>query len=107
MNNVKAFKATAVKILNKEFQVNCPVGAEERLFEAAHYLDQKMKEIRQNGRVVGLERIAIMAALNISHELLIFRQQKEAYVQSMSEHIERLQNKIEKALIGNTLPENE
>lgn len=92
-------KAITVKILNKEFQVNCPVGAEEQLFEAVHYLDQKIREIRKSGRVIGLERMAIMAALNIVHELLTFRQQKEHYVQSVTEQIARLQHKIDEALI--------
>lgn len=93
-------KAVGLKILSKSFQVNCPEGAEEHLEEAAEFLDQKMREIQGLGRVIGLERIAIMAALNIAHELLTFRRQKEAYVQSVSEQIECLQNKIDEALIG-------
>ncbi len=93
------FKTVDLKILNKEFQVNCPNDTESQLYAAADHLDQKMREIRSNGRVIGLERIAIMAALNISHELLIVKQQKEAYLQSMVEQIERLQNKIDEALI--------
>lgn len=100
-------KSISIKILNKEFQVNCPIGLEEQLFEAAHYLDQKMREIRKNGRIIGLERMAIMAALNISHELLAFRQQKEAYVQSVTQQIERLQHKIDEALIEDGVPKDE
>ncbi len=107
MNNIKDSKAISVKILSKEFQVNCPAGAEEQLHEAAYYLDQKMKEIRRSGRVIGLERIAMMAALNISHELLAFRQQKELYIESVSKHIERLQNKIDTVLMGDTVLKNE
>ena len=95
-------KTIAVKILNKEYQISCPVGAEEQLYEAAHYFDQKMREIRSSGRVIGLERMAIMAALNISHELLLFRQQKEEYVHSVTEQIERLQNKIDEALMDDS-----
>lgn len=92
-------KSVTVKLLNKEFQVSCPPGAEDQLNDAAHYLNQKMREIRKTGRVIGIERMAIMAALNIAHELIVFRQQKEAYVQSVSEHIERLQIKIDNALM--------
>lgn len=98
-------KSVVVKILSKEFQVNCPIGSEEQLLESARYLDRKMRDIRNNGRVIGLEKMAIMAALNISHELLIHRQQKEEYVQSVSEQIERLQNKLDEALIGDTTVE--
>jgi len=104
---VNQVKAISVKILNKEFQVNCPEGCEEQLFEAAHYLDQKMREIRKLGRVIGTERVAIMAALNLSNELLTFRQQKAVYVHSVSEQIERLQNKIDEALMDSIVPQDE
>lgn len=103
MNNLKAL---AVKILNKEFQVNCPPGSEEKLFEAAHYLDLKMNEIRKSGRVIGLERIAIMAALNITHELLVERHQNNAAAQSFADQIARLQNKIDNALMEEIILEN-
>jgi cell division protein ZapA len=99
-------KPVTVKILSKEFQVNCPIEAEEQLLDAALYLDRKMRDIRSNGRVIGLEKMAIMAALNIAHELLSHRQQKEEYVQTVSEQIERLQNKLDEALMGNTATEN-
>lgn len=97
-------KSVTVKLLNKEFQVSCPAGAEDQLNDAAHYLNQKMREIRKTGRVIGIERMAIMAALNIAHELAMFRQQKEAYVQSVSEQIERLQIKIDDALMDELTP---
>lgn len=60
-----------VQILEKEYVVCCPTGQEPSLREAAMLLDQKMRDIRQSGRVVGIERIAIMAALNIAHEALL------------------------------------
>ncbi|MBU3068437.1 cell division protein ZapA [Aestuariicella sp. G3-2] len=59
-----------VKILDKEYQVACPAGEKEALLQAAHNLDERMREIRSSGSVIGLERIAVMAALNLSHELL-------------------------------------
>lgn len=93
-------KSIEIKVLGKSYQVTCPEGAEEHLIEASEYLDQKLREIRGLGRVIGIERIAIMAALNIAHELLSFRKQKELYVQSVSEQIERLQNKIDEALMN-------
>lgn len=100
-------KAIAVKILNKEFQVTCPAGAEEELLSASHHLDLKMREIRNSGRVIGIERIAVMAALNITHELLVYRSQKEAYVRSVTEQIEQLQSKLDEALMDNTTETNE
>ena len=59
-----------VDILDKEYQVACPAEEESALLSAARYLDQNMRDIRSTGKVIGLERVAIMAALNISHELL-------------------------------------
>lgn len=60
----------SVKILDKEYQVACPADQEAELLTSARYLDQQMRSIRESGKVIGLERIAVMAALNISHELI-------------------------------------
>lgn len=59
-----------VTIMGREFRVSCPDNERQSLMEAASYLDRKMREIRETGKVIGVERIAIMAALNIAHELL-------------------------------------
>ena len=63
----------SVDILDKEYQVACPADEELALMQAARYLDQHMRDIRSTGKVIGLERVAIMAALNISHELLALK----------------------------------
>ena len=63
----------SVDILDKEYQVACPPDEEAALTRAARYLDQHMRDIRSTGKVIGLERVAIMAALNISHELLALK----------------------------------
>ena len=63
----------SVDILEKEYQVACPPDEEMALTQAARYLDQHMRDIRSTGKVMGLERVAIMAALNISHELLALK----------------------------------
>ncbi len=63
----------SVDILDKEYQVACPPNEELALANAARYLDQHMRDIRSTGKVIGLERVAIMAALNISHELLALK----------------------------------
>jgi len=59
-----------VKILDKEYQVACPPDEVASLTESARFLDQRMADIRTSGKVVGLDRIAVMAALNITHEYL-------------------------------------
>jgi cell division protein ZapA len=63
-------KGLQISIMGREFRVACPENEQDGLLEAVEYLNKKMHEIRDNGKVVGLERIAIMAALNIAHELL-------------------------------------
>ena len=63
----------SVDILDKEYQVACPADEELALMQAARYLDQHMRDIRSTGKVIGLERVAIMAALNITHELLALK----------------------------------
>lgn len=60
----------SVKILDKEYQVACPPEQQAELLLSARHLDEQMRAIRATGKVIGLERIAVMAALNISHELL-------------------------------------
>ena len=59
-----------VKILDKDYQVACPPGQETALIESARALDERMRAIRNTGSVIGLERIAVMAGLNLSYELL-------------------------------------
>lgn len=63
-------RTVTVRILDKDYPVACPPDQEQALLQAARHLDQQMRAIRDSGKVIGLERIAVMAALNISHELL-------------------------------------
>ena len=63
-------KGLQINVMGREFRVACAESEQKGLLEAVDYLNKKMAEIRDNGKVIGLERIAIMAALNISHELL-------------------------------------
>ena len=63
----------SVEILDKAYQVACPPDQEAALLSAAQHLDQAMRDIRATGKVIGLERVAIMAALNMSHEVQALR----------------------------------
>lgn len=60
----------SVHILGKDYQVACPPEERDDLLKAAAELDRRMREIRQTGHVIGVERIAVMAALNLSNEVL-------------------------------------
>lgn len=63
-------KTIEVNLLGRSYRVACEEGEREALLQAVAYVDAKMKEIRQSGKVNGNERIAVMVALNIAHELL-------------------------------------
>ncbi len=93
-----------VTILDKNYQVACPPEQQADLISSANYLDSQMRSIRDTGKVIGLERIAVMAALNISHELL--RASRSPGDASSTEHhdasseaaFRNLNNKLEEAL---------
>ncbi len=88
-----------VKILDKEYQVACPEEQEAELIVSAKYLDKQMRSIRDSGKVIGLERIAVMAALNISYELLQASDQTStSAVEPDNGSIEKLSRKLDDAL---------
>ena len=61
----------SVRILEKEYQVACPAEERDDLMRSAEMLNRKMREIRDSGKVIGLDRIAVMAALNLTNDLLV------------------------------------
>lgn len=93
----------AIRIMDKEYLIGCPEGAEAELFNSADYLDKKMREIRDAGKVLGLERVAVMTALNLSHELL---KSKALQQEELEERIQKLSEKIDSSLATSekTLP---
>lgn len=94
----KAPKPVSVHILDKEFLVTCPEDERDDLMASAELLNSKMREIRDSGKVVGLDRIAVIAALNMANELLELRSRKQDIQQSVGARIRSLQEKIELAL---------
>jgi cell division protein ZapA len=87
-----------VHILDRDYLVACTEDERDDLLAAASYLNAKMKEIRDSGKVVGVDRIAVMAALNISHELLRQKSQGDDFGKTLSSRLQALQQKIELAL---------
>lgn len=89
-----------VSILDKDYQIACPAEQQAELLDSARYLDAQMRKIRGNGKVVGLERIAVMAALNIAHELRHSpKQPQEAAAPASPDQMKRLNNKLDNALV--------
>jgi len=60
----------AVRIMDKEYKISCPQGEHESLLASASLLNDKMREIKNNGKIIGAEKIAVIAAINIAHDLI-------------------------------------
>lgn len=87
----------SIIILDKEYRVACPPGEEESLQASANELNKKLSEIKRKGAVIGTERIAIMAALNICHEMLTGKTIETEYA-DLNSRIESLSEKIDSSI---------
>ena len=89
-------QTVTVQILDKEYHIACPASESINLERAAEYLDKKMREIRRSGKVIGAERIAVMAALNITHEL--HTKQSDTASSGNAEQVQQLFARVQKSL---------
>ena len=87
-----------VKILEKEYQISCKAEERAALMESAELLDSKMRQIRESGKVTGLDRIAVMAALNMANELLQARGHGESLETDAAVRIQAMRERVESAL---------
>ncbi|GAA0716117.1 cell division protein ZapA [Dokdonella soli] len=94
---MSASEPVKVSILDREFLIACTAEERPGLLDAAHYLDAKMREMRNNARSATLDRIAILAALNISHELLDERRRNSTDSTQLAEKLQALHAKLERA----------
>jgi cell division protein ZapA len=86
------------KILAKEYTIACPADEREALEESVRHVDSKMQEIRNGGKVIGAERIAVMAAINIAHEMLKSQSQVQSIDVDVITRLDELQSKINDSL---------
>ena len=86
-----------IYILDKEYQVNCPPEDREALERSAQLLNEKLEEIRGGSQIIGLERIAVMAALNLAHDLIQTEQSAEQN-SFASDVLQTMNSKIDSAL---------
>jgi cell division protein ZapA len=91
-------RPVTITILEKEYLISCRDEERDQLHTAAAFLNDKMREVKNGGKVVGTERIAVMAALNITSELLSRRSETEELSSSVDSTIRRLRSKIDAAL---------
>ena len=88
----------SVRILDKEYRIACGPDEQVGLRESARMLDERMREIRQTGRVIGTDRIAVMAALNIAFELIKLQQRQVEGQQDLARRLNELQGRLGDAL---------
>ena len=91
-------KSLQVSIMGRDFRVACPDDEQAGLLEAVDYLNKKMLEIRDAGKVIGIERIAIMAALNIAHEMLTTKIGGGFDLAEIKRRMNRMETVIDQAL---------
>lgn len=92
--------SVTISILGKDYQISCPPTEEEALRKSARYLDQQMGRIKSRGSTLAFENVAVMAALNISHDLLKKTLETSELDADSLRNIQQLQEKIDSALLA-------
>lgn len=87
-----------IQILDKEYTVACPPEEKEGLMESARQLNQRMRQVRDSGKVMGAERMAVMTALNVLHECARERQDRERAASAAGSAVKALEDKVAAAL---------
>jgi len=98
-------KPITVTIMDKEYVVGCAEDEREALFASVEFLNRKLREQRDSGKVIGSERVSVMAALNIAHEYLDYRRRNDSVENEVGAGIARIQSKIKSALARGKLVE--
>jgi cell division protein ZapA len=88
----------SVRILDKEYQVACPADERTDLLDSAEILNDKMREIRDSGRIVGLDRIAVMAALNMANDLIHAKARDQELEGDISDRLKMISDRVDNVL---------
>ena len=96
MNDIYAH--VSVRILEKEYQVSCPANERNDLLDSAEILNARMREIRDSGKVVGLDRIAVMAALNMANDLLHAQARDRLIEDDLSARLRDISDRVDNIL---------
>jgi cell division protein ZapA len=91
----------SIRILEKEYHITCPIEERSDLLDSAEFLNAKMREIRDTGKVVGLDRIAVIAALNMANELIRSRDRGESLETKAKAKLRAMRERVESALQTN------
>jgi cell division protein ZapA len=85
-------------IMGKEYKIACSADERDDLMKAALHLDLQMRQIRDSGKVIGPERIAVIAALNLTHDLNQLQRQNKFLTEGVKERLSLLRHKVENTL---------
>jgi cell division protein ZapA len=88
----------SVSILDKDYKIACPTGEQPALLASAKYLDGKMREVRDNGNIMGAERVAVITALNITNDFLSSNLVQKELGEELPPRLKNLETKISQAL---------
>jgi cell division protein ZapA len=94
----KKTQPVSITIMGKEYKIVCEVEEQDDLIHSAQQLDVQMRKLRDSGKIVGPDRIAVMTALNLAHELQMLKTQNALLNQQLSECLTKLNQKIENVL---------
>ncbi len=94
----KQVTQVSVRILDKEYQIACPADQRTDLLDSAEILNEKMREVRDKSGVVGLDRIAVMAALNMANDLLHAQARDEAIEGNFSDRLKVISDRVDSVL---------
>lgn len=93
-----ADNVVTVTISDKSFQIKCPPEEVSQLQDSVNYLNAEMRKLHQSSKPKNMERLLLVASLNIIHELMMFKNQKNAYLDVMHEQLKAMQDRIQKFL---------
>jgi cell division protein ZapA len=88
----------ALRLIDREFLIACAPEEREGLLEAAGFLDRQMRELKANAKAPSFERLAVLAAISVTHDFLILRKQHESQEQRLSDGLSMLRSKLDAAL---------
>jgi cell division protein ZapA len=94
----KKSQPVSLNIMGKEYRIACDEEEQEDLIYSAQKLDVQMRKMRDSGKITGPDRIAVMAALNLAHELQMMKNKNAELNQKLSESLAKLSHKIENVL---------
>lgn len=94
MSNQQETDVINVKIMDREFKIKCPKNKIIELQEASSYLNDKMRDISNGDKFITIDRIAVAAALNIAHELILEKRQNQSQISELNKRVFDLKNKL-------------